>query len=192
MLFAILLGVFNINECMYYTFAPTYFQYSPLLLSAPKAAEVITAFTIPYTIFRALSCLIALRVLPKYMLSAHYLVSIVGFLLLVLARNSECFLWLANIVVGVGLSALMQTTIAFVGQHIHMTDKIGTILITFLGSFNIAPPYVLGLFIKDYSIVFILFEVLTMLICMAIFLIILVFIWKYEKIDKLGKKSRLI
>lgn len=181
--FCLMLGSFNIFECMYYTFATTYFQYSPLQLSGPKAAEVITGFTLPYTVFRGISILIALRVLPKQMLSCHYLLTMVGLVMLVAARSSLTLLWVANAVVGIGCSALMQTLFAFVGQYIQMTDRIGTILIVVLGAFNIAPPYVLGLFIKDYSIVFVLFEFITISVCIVLFVISMIFIWKYERIE---------
>ena len=182
--FCVMLSFFNIFECMYYTFATTYFQYSPLRLTGPKAAEVITGFTLPYTVFRGISILIALQVRPKHMLGYHYLLTVVGLILLVAARNSLTLLWMANATVGIGCSALMQTIFAFVGQYIQMTDWIGTILIVVMGTFNIAPPYVLGLFIKDHSIVFILFEFITIAACIVLFGISIFFIWKYERVER--------
>ena len=183
-LFSVMLATFNILECMYYTFAPTYFQYSPLQLTETEAADMITAFTIPYTVFRGLSCLIAIRVLPKYILSAHYVICIVGIVSLVIARNSMAMLWVANVFMGIGVSAIMQTTFAFIGQHIRLTDMIGTILITFGGALNLAPPYVLGLLIKDHSIVFVMVEALTLGIVIVVFVILLIFIRKYDMYDR--------
>ena len=183
-LFSVLIAIFNIYESMYYTFAPTYFQYSPLQLTETQAADMITSFTIPYTVFRGLSIFIAIKVLPKYMLSAHYLISVIGIGCLIISRTNMTMLWVANVVIGIGVSAIMQTSFAFVGQHIRMTDMIGTILIVFLGTFNIAPPYVLGLFIKDHSDSFIILEGMVIIVVIVLFAIIMLLIRKNANNEK--------
>lgn len=182
-LFSTLVAVFNVYESMIYTFAVTYFQYGPLKLDAPTAAEVITGFTVSYAACRALACFVAVKVQPKFILSFCLVISAIGVVLLA-ATKTITMLWIANVVLGVGCSAVMQTLYAFVGQNLRMTDMISTILVVFFGTFNIAPPYVLGLFIKDYSYVFLVVEVGTLSTCMALFVVLLIVIRKYEGLDQ--------
>ncbi|XP_054162183.1 sodium-dependent glucose transporter 1B-like [Oppia nitens] len=171
-LLASLVGSFNLFEASYYTFASTYFQYSPLDISASKATEVITAFTTPYTVFRGLSVFIAIKVSTKIMLSSHFVICCIGIVCLAFGRTNMTMLWVANVVIGIGISAIIQSVFAFVGQHIRMTNMVGTVLIVFMSSFNIAPPYIIGLFIKQFSDIFILIESIALGVSIALFAIL--------------------
>ncbi|CAG2165036.1 unnamed protein product [Oppiella nova] len=156
----VFVGSFNLVEASYYTFASTYFQYCPLKVSATKAMDVITAFTTPYTVFRGLSIFVAIKLSSKYMLIIHHIVCVIGIVCLVFGRSNMTMLYVANVMMGIGISAIIQSIFAFVGQHIRMTDMVGTVLIVFMSSFNILPPYLIGLYIKSFSDMFILFEAL--------------------------------
>ncbi|CAG2178539.1 unnamed protein product [Oppiella nova] len=160
LLSGVFVGSFNLVEASYFTFASTYFQYCPLKVSATKALDVITAFTTPYTVFRGLSIFMAIKLSSKYMLIIHHLVCVIGIICLVFGRSNMTMLYVANVVMGIGLSAIIHSFFAFVGQHIRMTDMVGTVLIVFMSSFNILPPYLIGLYIKSFSDMFILFEAL--------------------------------
>ncbi|CAG2117121.1 unnamed protein product, partial [Medioppia subpectinata] len=160
LLFGTLVGAFNLVESSYYTFASTYFQYCPLGISPKKATDVITAFTAPYTVFRGLSIFIAIKLSPKLMLIIHFAICIIGLICLVFGRSNMTMLWVANVFMGVGISAIMQSIFAFVGANVRMTDMVGTLMTVFMSSFNILPPYLIGLYMKQYSDMFILFEAL--------------------------------
>ena len=182
-LFSTMVAIFNVYESQIYTFAVTYFQYSSLKLDAPTAAEVITGFTVAYAVCRGLACFVAVKVQPKYILAVSFAISAIGIVLLA-ATKTIVMLWVSNVVIGIGCSAIMQTMYAFVGQNIRMTDTMSTILVVFFGSFNIAPPYVLGLFVKEHSFVFIVVEVCTLSMCIAIFIILLIIIKRCESLEK--------
>ncbi|CAG2103981.1 unnamed protein product, partial [Medioppia subpectinata] len=155
LLFGTLVGAFNLVESSYYTFASTYFQYCPLGISPKKATDVITAFTAPYTVFRGLSIFIAIKLSPKLMLIIHFAICIIGLICLVFGRSNMTMLWVANVFMGVGISAIMQSIFAFVGANVRMTDMVGTLMTVFMSSFNILPPYLIGLYMKQYSDMFI-------------------------------------
>ena len=188
-LFAVLVATFNVYDVNYYSFAVTYFQYTPLKLTASKASEVITGFTVPYTVFRGLNCIISMKVQPKYILSVHFVITVIGLVVLAFAGNSLTILWVANVIIGIGDSAICQTLYAFAGQYILLTDTVGTIIVLFLGPFNIVPPYLLGLYIKDFYKIFIIVESCAIAVCVLLFVILLLFIRKYKRIEMQQSKT---
>lgn len=183
-LFALCIATYNTSEATFLQFDSTYYQNSPLGLTASKAAEFISSKATSYTIGRGISVFIAIKVKPQYMIAYHLMISIMGIIVLIFAQNSTTFLWIANVMIGFGFSAMFPAIFAFIRQYIEMTDRIGTILTFSGGFFNLFSPFILGAFIEKFSVIFIIFELTYLLICSLLFCVILYVInnsLKYKK-----------
>lgn len=107
-LLALLLALYAELEFAYIQISPTYSQYIPLRVSASKAAEIASVLSVAYTVGRGLSFFVAFKIRPAIMITYHFMIMLIGFLILVIfARNSLTMLWIANIVLGMHLKSIL-------------------------------------------------------------------------------------
>jgi len=95
--------------------------------------------------------------------------------------------WIANVVIGMGTSAIMESIFGFVGQYMQFDDIVGATLILSNAIYSMAPPYIIGKYIKQFSDIFIITESLSLGFSITVFSIILFIIWKLEKSEKFVK-----
>ncbi len=108
---AICISTYTAVELSCFQFIPAFAQYHKLKLSASKSTLLLSAMAIAYTVFRGLSIFIAIKVKPQYMLCCHYCIIFISCVILLLSENSLLMLWIGDIMIGVGLSAMVFITI---------------------------------------------------------------------------------
>ncbi|CAG2163524.1 unnamed protein product, partial [Oppiella nova] len=126
LMFAILLMFYNACEGLHFQFGPSYYQNMELRLTANRAAGIISVLAIAYTIGRGVNVFVAIKIRAKAMIEYHFLIVIIGFILLFFSQNSLVVLRIANLVLGFGFSALFPAMFAFIKQYIDITNQIGT------------------------------------------------------------------
>jgi len=128
-LLSVLLSTYSTTEATFFQFGPTFYQYIPLKLSASKSAEIMSAMALSYTISRGISTFIAIKIRPQHMIAYHLLILVIAVTILFFGQNSLTFLWFAVLIIGFGFGPLFAAILAFIGQYIEMTDRIGTIFL---------------------------------------------------------------
>ena len=92
-LVSLLLAFFSASETIFFAFSATYFQYIPLKLSASKAAEVVSAMAMTFTISRGMAILIAIRTKPQKIIAIFLSILLLSMFILFFATNSMTMLW---------------------------------------------------------------------------------------------------
>ncbi|CAG2115833.1 unnamed protein product, partial [Medioppia subpectinata] len=180
LLFALFFTFYIIFETIFLKFSQTYFQYSPLRLTAQKATEIYTVAITVYTVGLVLNIFYPIKFKIRTILASHYVIIIIGAILLIPARTSVTTLWAASVTMCLGFSGMFAGIYAFTEQHMNFTTKLNSVFVLFRGVFTLITPFIVGNWIEDYSLVFIYMEFLFLAISIALFLTILVIIRKYS------------
>ncbi|XP_054152657.1 sodium-dependent glucose transporter 1A-like [Oppia nitens] len=160
LLLSLLLAAYTLIEFTLFDFGATYLQYTQAGITAPVAAQIMSTVSLAYTIGRAASVLVSLKLMPQYMIVGH--ISLLYLSLGVIqmyGQYSQPVLWTAFVCLGYGLSALFPAMFAYFEQYIQITNPMGTSAALMCGLANLFNPYILGLLIERHSYVVILFEV---------------------------------
>ncbi|CAG2119291.1 unnamed protein product, partial [Medioppia subpectinata] len=126
LLFALEFALYLVFETTFNKFSVTYFQYSPLKLSAEKATEVYTVAMSVYTAGLVLNILYPYKFQIKNIICVHYILVIVGALLLIPGRTSVPIMWTAMVIMYMGFSAMYSGIIAITEQFVDMTNQLST------------------------------------------------------------------
>ena len=86
-LMTICVSTINTVEIVYFNLGETYFQYSPMRVTASMAASLISSMTAGYTIGQAVNFFIAMIVKTEYIISYHFLFSFLTLICLIFANN---------------------------------------------------------------------------------------------------------
>ena len=162
-----------VSDNIYLKFSATYFQYIPLQLKASDSANLIIQMAVVYTMGRALTVLISMRLKPQTIITYHMFVLIIALLIISVGENSYKILWTGSLLMSFGFSAILPAIFAFVGQYIEMTNRMGTIMIFNCGSLNSFVPFIMGSFIEIYPNIFLLIILINFIIAFVIFVTIL-------------------
>jgi len=150
----VFLAFYSISEVIYLEFGATYFQYIPIRLSASKAAEIFSAMSLSYTIGRGINIFVALKVKLHIIIAYHFLIIIAAIITLLTVDKSLVHLWIGSLMLSFGFSPIFPAVFAFIGQHLEITNRIGTILIFAHACLNIIVPFILGTYLEKYPSVF--------------------------------------
>jgi sugar phosphate permease len=153
---SICLATYNAFETTFFNFSPTYYQNFALKLTASKSAEIASVAATSYTVGRGVSVFIAFKIKPQLMISYHLIISIIAVIILAFAEYSITVLWVGNILIGFGFSALSPAIFAYIREYISLTDRIGAIFTFSCASLNSISPLILGSFIEENPIIFII------------------------------------
>ena len=138
------------TENMYMDFAPTFFQFVPLRLPAPMAAEIASTMAIALTGGRLIGVFIAMKVRPQYMIMYHTCVIWIGVVIQYFLVDNLVMLWFSADLICYGYSSVYVALFAFVNQYFEMTDAIGTIFIACYNSLYLFLPYFIGSHIETF------------------------------------------
>ncbi|XP_054161819.1 sodium-dependent glucose transporter 1-like [Oppia nitens] len=150
----IFLAFYSISEVIYLEFGATYFQYIPIRLSASKAAEIFSAMSLSYTIGRGINIFVAFKVKLHIIIAYHFLIIIAAIITLLTVQHSLIQLWIGSLMLSFGFSPIFPAVFAFIGQHLEITNRIGTVLIFAHACLNIIVPFILGTYLEKYPFVF--------------------------------------
>src|SRR6185437_4746128 len=110
------------TENMYIDFAPSFFQYSPLGLSAQRAADIASSMAMGLTGGRFLCVFIALKVRTEYLIYVHTCIIWVGVIIQYFCQDNLGVLWFSATFICYGYSCIYVGLYAFVNQYFEMTD----------------------------------------------------------------------
>lgn len=115
---AIFLTFFVGMEQMHLQFLPTFAINSDLNMSPSAAALVTSGTAAAFTIGRALSILLAIKMRPQTILYTNHLMMFSGVIILAIyAHTSEVMMWVGNILIGAGFSSVYASFYAFLGTE---------------------------------------------------------------------------
>ena len=100
MLCAICFASFTAIENCQFQFSPTFNQYIPLRLCAPKTALILSVMASCFTFGRFISIFIAIRLKPETMITYHYCIILFAIIILLFAQNSIIFIFVGNVLIG--------------------------------------------------------------------------------------------
>ena len=90
----------------HYSFVPTYYQFSPMGISASKAAYLLSLVSIFNTIGRLTAIFESNKLSVDLMIALHLVIGVFAQILLYSAQNSETLTWIANSVHGMSTITL--------------------------------------------------------------------------------------
>lgn len=143
------LGSFVCVEGSFFNFSATFAQYIPLKVSAPDAATIQSVFAVAFTIARGLNFFVAMKLKPSQLLIMHYSIIVLSQICLLFADKSLVVLWIANISIGYGFSAMWSSVLAFTEKYIILNDTVGGVMLAFAGIFGAVIPYLIGWLIES-------------------------------------------
>ncbi len=120
-------------EYGYFQYSPTFSQFIPLALSAKRAADVQSYFFLSFDIARFLALFLSVKVNPRNMLIGAITLLLFGHIILLTSNQSENMLILSNILMGLGISRVWASFIAFIDKYVVVTDKINSIFMLSIG-----------------------------------------------------------
>ena len=89
-LFALMLNSYSSLENVYFGTVATYLQYLPnVVISAPKAAEIMIVLFVAYTLGRLVSAFIAARVKAEVMIAYHLVIMAISFVILYIGQSAS-------------------------------------------------------------------------------------------------------
>ncbi|CAG2103941.1 unnamed protein product [Medioppia subpectinata] len=174
-LFSLFLAMYSSLEIAHFNYSPTYYQYTALRLSAQTAASILSTMCTSYTVGRCLSAFVALRVGPDVMISYHLLIIIAGMGVLYYGSTVLELIWIGNIIIGFGFSAMYSAIIGLTARHCALTDTVSTVMVFTNGIVSAITPFILGPLIETNPFAFIELELVYLVISAALFLAILSF-----------------
>ncbi|XP_054155722.1 uncharacterized protein LOC128954176 [Oppia nitens] len=151
-----LIGLVFVSDNIYLKFSATYFQYIPMQLTASQSATLVTQMAVWYTMGRAITVAISIRLKPHVILSYHWLILLLGLAILSVGHDYYHWLWLGALVVSYGFSALLPAVFAYAGQYVELTNRLATVVIFNCGLYNSFLPYLLGLYVELYPGIYLL------------------------------------
>ncbi|XP_054163819.1 major facilitator superfamily domain-containing protein 4B-like [Oppia nitens] len=172
-LIAIFLATYTTVELAHFGYSSTYYQFISIRLSASESAEIFSIMASSFTIGRCISAFIAIKLKPKVMIAYHFIVIAVGLTTLYFGQSSVKFIWLGNVIIGFGFSAVFPAIFAFAEQYIKVNDTISTILIFSSASLTLFTPFILGPFLENSSFILLEFEIVFFSASVLLFVVIL-------------------
>ena len=116
----------------------------------------------------------------KTILSAHIMLVFTGTVLLIPGRYSMVCLWVASICTCLGFSAIYAGIVAFTELHMAFTNKLSATFRLLKGLFTLVTPFIVGNYIEDYSVIFIIMEFVYLSLFITLFIIINLLIVYYS------------
>ena len=172
-LIATFLATYTTLELAHFGYSATYYQFIALRLSASESAEIFSVMASSFTIGRCISAFIAIKMKPKIMISYHFFLITVALVVLYIGQTSDRLIWIGNIILGFGFSAVFPAIFAFAEQNIKINDKISTILIFSSASLALFTPFILGPLLENNSFILLEFEIVFFSASVLMFAVIL-------------------
>ncbi|CAG2117425.1 unnamed protein product [Medioppia subpectinata] len=114
------------SENLFAAFAPTFFQYQPVLrIPASEASLMNSAMNGAFAFGRLISVFIAYYVTPPYMIIVQLFITLGGYIFLIVGQNIYACLWASSIIIAFGFSTIWICLFSFVGRYTPLTNVIG-------------------------------------------------------------------
>ena len=186
--FLVVLGNFLI--CFYtgveingFSFLPDFVYYSTMRLSKSTGAYMTSVMSAAFAAFRGLNIVTATKISSERMLHIHFCILSFGNILLLFAgyTASVSLTWVSIVIMGMGMSCMFPTICSYMEERIVVTNFL-TGMFIFSASLNtIISPLLVGLLIRKFPLIFIYFNVVSLIVCSAIFLGLFVIERRHQK-----------
>ncbi|XP_054161705.1 uncharacterized protein LOC128959725 [Oppia nitens] len=160
----------------------TYMQKSPVQVSPQTCSDIMMAASSVYTVFTIVNAVLTVRVGINPIIYGYYAIVVVAACILVIGHYYLTALWVAAILMGWGLSAMITGLYAFTAKYFTFTNQLSTGIIMARGVCKLFTPVIIGQFIDDHSYVFLIVEWIYLMLSIAIFLPIIWLIRRYENL----------
>lgn len=178
-------------EFGYVAFSISMYQYLEIHLSAPLSARVQSIMCTSFTLGRLLTAFISLKLRPDLILAYHYLILIGSIVFLYLYQTNLNAIYLGNVLLGFGFSAIWPGLFGFTEHFLGLTDRVCTYFAFNAGTACLVIPLLLGSTFKAHPIVLLeaifLFTVLSFVIFLSVRAWIALDVWRAERELKLAK-----
>ena len=81
-------------------YSPTYYQYLPIGITASKAAQILSVFSLFFTIGRFVAVFETQIMSTELMITIHSIIALFSEMALYFGQNSETVIWIANVFFG--------------------------------------------------------------------------------------------
>ena len=116
-LLALWFTFYVLSETMFFKFAITYYQYCSHQLSVQDAASLYSYSIIAYTVTRVFDVIVSTRLNINIILHVHYVILVIGMLLMIGAHFNELLLWVSGPVLMAGFAPMFAGTYAFAARY---------------------------------------------------------------------------
>ena len=138
------------QETAYFQFSASFATETDLHLSKKTAAFMASALALSFTITRALSILIAIKISPQIMIYIDcFVIFNAQLIILFYANTNENYLWLGNVLMGTGFASIFPSFYPFIEKNLKISNIIGSIFIFCTGLSSCVCPLIVGLFIES-------------------------------------------
>ncbi len=110
-----------------------------------------TLFFATFTLGRFLAVILAKRVTPGMMLVASCSLTSALLIVMIVANGSPAFVWITTALIGLAIAPQFATMIAFVEQHMALTGRATSWLVSAAGLGGLFLPYLIGQLLDDSS-----------------------------------------
>ena len=81
-------------------YGPTYYQYLPIGITASKAAQILSVFSLFFTIGRFVAVFETQIMSTQLMITIHLIIALFSLILLYFGQNIEIIVWIASAFIG--------------------------------------------------------------------------------------------
>ncbi|CAG7837050.1 unnamed protein product, partial [Allacma fusca] len=149
---SIFLGVIQAMEGIAFQFLPTFTHYSEVQMSEVEGANIMTAFTIAYTLGRLAGIFVSLKIIPQVLICVNILFVFASSVVLLIAGNgsdTHSTMLVGSILLGIGFSTLFPSIFDYLKIHLEITNVVGAILMVAGMSISSISPLIVGVFIEE-------------------------------------------
>lgn len=159
-------------EWQHFLYFPAFAHFSSLRVAEQKAAEMATGMAAAFTLGRALSIPIAVKLRPHQILYGCLCLMLVGTAFLFFAESSEAIMWVANVFYGLGFSAVYASVYALIEEQTTVGNFIGALIILTSGLSAALYPKFLGAYIEENPLILVHINLVSIFVCFFLLLFI--------------------
>ncbi|CAG2174712.1 unnamed protein product [Oppiella nova] len=157
-LIATSLSTYGAMENMHLVYSSTYYQLSAVQMSASRAADVLSVLNASLTVGKLISTFIALKVKANIMLMYHMVLLAISQAVLYFGRTSQVMVWIGNVLMGFGYSAIWPSYFQFGEDFVGLTDNIAAIFALVSAICPMITPFFFGPLVEENPDIFIIME----------------------------------
>ncbi|CAG7826171.1 unnamed protein product, partial [Allacma fusca] len=149
---SILVGVIQAMEGNAFQYLPTFTHYSEVQMSEVEGANIMSAFTIAYTLGRLAGIFVSLKIIPQILICVNILFVFASSVVLLIAGNgsdTHSTMLVGSILLGIGFSTGIPSVFDYLKIHLEITNVVGAILMVAGMGISSIFPLIVGGFIEE-------------------------------------------
>ncbi|KAH7641063.1 hypothetical protein HUG17_8532 [Dermatophagoides farinae] len=160
-------------EMAYNDYSDTMFQYwQPDHLTATESATVMACLSTGCTVGCLITAIISLRIRPNIIIAYHLAMIVVALSLLYAGRQIRIIIYISNLILGYGFSAMWPAIIAFTERRFRLTDRASSLIFFFNELAVMFSPVLIGQYLTTEPLILLLVEAIYMAISIILFIVI--------------------